>query len=260
MNGGERHRSPWSPLWCQEEPPLTVAQAEVLVFLGSLWWNQENLPVNPLALIVAGVETPGTPFWPKKISPLTPLGHLSHMQFLWEGLVAKPAKRCNLCDKCMEMPLPLSSRVAWLPSRLLMHPIDVRKTSHFSSASTRLKVNMHHAGCVDCITEGSRRKVWYPPSVLTSLAAFGSVSNRPFLWRIQHSTNSKWVLASSKMPWLHQAEPTRPQFEQERARRTQCDYVQRMLEQPHQVPVIGLICPAKGHLSSSCSNGLQRGC
>ena len=49
------------------------------------------------------------------------------------------------------------------------------------------------------------------------------------------------------MPCLHQAEPTSPQFQQERARRTQWDYVQRMLEQT-QVPVIGLICPTKGPL------------
>ena len=67
---------------------------------------------NPLALVLAEVEAYGTPLWPQKNYPLTPLGHFSHVQFLWEGLVAKPTKRCNLCDKCMEMPLPLSSRVA----------------------------------------------------------------------------------------------------------------------------------------------------
>ena len=141
MNGGERHRSPWTPLWCQEETPLPRCSSTTRSssIPGVSRWHQANLPFNPLALIVAIVETPGTPLWPKKISPLTPLGHFSHVQFLWEGLVAKPAKRCDLCDKCMEMPLPLSSRVASLPFRLLMHPIDVRKTSHFSSRAPASK-------------------------------------------------------------------------------------------------------------------------
>ena len=31
---------------------------------------------NPLAFVLAEVEAYGTPLWPQKIYPLTPLGHL----------------------------------------------------------------------------------------------------------------------------------------------------------------------------------------
>ena len=41
-------------------------------------WHQENLPFNPLALVVAVVavaETLGTPLWPKEDIPSHPPGH-----------------------------------------------------------------------------------------------------------------------------------------------------------------------------------------
>ena len=59
---------------------VAVAHAKVLVSLGSPRppWYQENLPFNPLALVVAVVavaETLGTPLWPKEDIPSYPPGH-----------------------------------------------------------------------------------------------------------------------------------------------------------------------------------------